>query len=202
MCTVVVGNKDVSAVIKTLTSVPFEPLEPIPFSWRCKHPEVYASKILTHCSVVGMSRAIKIEKLDQERGLQNMRDILALHEDASPYIVDIAPASHAASTGVTYVQYLQPHRDVVLAAVQEYISSCPINSDLFPDGPVVVDGGTSQSPTLQDGTVQSSPPTVAAPGRFDSIVANTPKKKTQYLLTFTHRTRKRRWLGRRHHTYK
>ena len=89
MCTVVVGNRDVSAVVKTLTSFPFEPLELIPFSWRRKHPQVYTSKILTHCSVVGMSRAIKIEQLDQEQGLQNMRDILALNEDASPYIVDI-----------------------------------------------------------------------------------------------------------------
>ena len=104
---------------------------------------------------------------------------LSLHEDASPYIVDIAPASHAASTGVTYVQYLQPHRDVVLAAVQEYISSCPIKSELFPDGPILIDGGTSQTPTLQDGTVQSSPHTVAAPGRFDSIIANTPASSFQ-----------------------
>ena len=149
-----------------------------PFSWRRKHPEVYASKILTHCSVVGMSRALKIEKLDQEHGLQNMRDILALNEDASPYIVDIAPASHAATTGVTYVQYLQPHKEVVLAAVQEYINSCPYQNPQFPDGPILVDGGTSQSPTLQDGTVQSSPPTVA-PGRFDSIVANTPASSVQ-----------------------
>ena len=68
---------------------------------------------------------------------------------------------------------------MVLAAVQEYISSCPIKSDQFPDGPALVDGGTSQSPTLQDGTVQSSPPTVAAPGRFDSIVANTPASSVQ-----------------------
>ena len=41
MCTVVVGNRDVSAVVKTLTRVPFEPLELIPFSWRRKHPDVY-----------------------------------------------------------------------------------------------------------------------------------------------------------------
>ena len=81
--------------------------------------------------------------------------------------------------GVTYVQYLQPHWDVVLAAVQEYISSCPIKSELFPDGPILIDGRTSQTPTLQDGTVQSSPHTVAAPGRFDSIIANTPASSVQ-----------------------
>ena len=115
-----------------------------------------------------------MEQLDQQEGLQNIRDILLMHEEASPYIVDIAPAVHADTTGVTYVQYISTHKKVVLSALQEYLHSQTVSSKQFPDGPVLANGGASLAPTLQNGSVQSHHTTVIPPGRFDSILASTP----------------------------
>ena len=174
MCTAVVGNKDVKALTQTLHSHPFKQLELIPFSWKRKDLKAYTSKLQDHDKITRLSSAFRVEQLDQTEGLQNIKDVLQMHDDTSPYIVNIALAIHADTTGVTYVQYISTHRDVVLSAIQEYLHSQTASSKQFPSGPVLASGGASYAPTLQNGSVQSHTTTVIPPGRFDSILASTP----------------------------
>ena len=70
-----------------------------------------------------------------------------------------------------YSIFSPSHRNEVMAAVQEYIRTCPIKSSQFPDGPVLSEGGASQTPTLQDSSVKSTS-TIFSPK--EGLIASLP----------------------------
>ena len=67
-----------------------------------------------------MSRAFKLEYFDPEVALDQLHYILGTHDNGK-YILDVSPASHAETSGVTYIQYLAPHKEVILSTIQEVL---------------------------------------------------------------------------------
>ena len=99
-----------------------------------------------------LSRTFKLEYLDPEIALDQLQYILMTHDNGK-YIVDVSPATHAVTSGVAYVQYLAPHRDIILSTIQEVLQSpvhkCGLTTSRFPEGPSLYANGASQAPTAQ-----------------------------------------------------
>ena len=180
MCTAVVGGKDRAVVERVMTQHLFPDLEIIPFSWKHKHPAAYEQKLKEHDMITNMSRAFRLEQVDQTSVLPHMREML-MKSDAKPSIVDISPASHAATSGVVYVQYLQPHKDLVLSALEGYLAKLQEQAHLFrdnsafPDGPVFENYGGSVAPTINSHSQASAETGFTIPeSRFQEILSGAP----------------------------
>ena len=192
MCTAVVGGKDVQLVDRLLTDHPFPDLELIKFSWKRKDPEAYTQRLKDHDMATQMSRAFKLEQVDPIEVLPHMRMMLAL-SDSNPFIVDVSPASHAATTGIAYVQYIEPHRDAVLRTLTEYIEQVKTDIALFPDssfpnGPVLYNSGASVSPTIQSrGTTKKDSITVPK-SKYQSLFQGIPFPQSQSPRTIVPRS--------------
>ena len=131
MCPAVVGGKDAATVEKILTENPFPQLELIHVSWKPKDSNTYTQKLREHDMITNMSRAFKLEQVDQTGVLPHMRSILTIKESGS-YIIDISPASHAATTGVVYMPYLQSNKESVWKSLFENLDQVTADLSMFP----------------------------------------------------------------------
>jgi len=121
-----------------------------------------------------------LDQVDQTSILPHMREML-MKGDAKSYIVDISPASHAATSGVVYVQYLQPHKALVLSALMRYLAQLQDQAHLFrdnsafPDGPVFENYGGSVAPTINSTSQASAETGFTIPeSRFHEILSGAP----------------------------
>lgn len=102
MCTAVVGGKDYRKLEQLLKNNALRELELIPIAWKQQNNEGYTRRLQEHEGVIKMCRAIKLEKMNVKEELQDFKEAIEV-EEATTYIVDVFPATHATSTGVVYV---------------------------------------------------------------------------------------------------
>ena len=164
-----VGINDAAKTLATLDKHPFEDIEIILHSWKRSNREAYNQRLHQHWKVVQHSHAFKFEDMDPAH-IPMVRQTLQV-SPAKDYIVDVSPAMHAAKTGTAYVQYLRPHREIVLGELHRLLEQ-PTN----PEGPfadkefVMATPDESTTPTMvTDGSLKRRPTVPVPVGRFANI---------------------------------
>jgi hypothetical protein len=163
MCTAVVGSKDIRKVESILKTHPFNELEIIPFSWKFQDSAGYTRRLKEHEGVLKLCRAIKLEEMNVNDELDDFKFLMEADTQTYKFIVDIFPANHAERTGVTYVQYINQHKEAVIGLIQDVIRRMKEKRAEqeetilpFPEGPKIVNNKGSVAPSIQTTTTNKT----------------------------------------------
>jgi hypothetical protein len=167
MCTAVVGGKDVRTVESILKEHPFNDLELIPFSWKFQDSAGYTRRLKEHEGVLKLSRAIKLEEMNVNDEFEDFKMLMG-GDPAKEYVIDVFPATHAARSGVVYVQYINENRNAVMSMVQDIIRKIKERRESedepvilpFPQGPKIANTNGSVAPTIQTNTTNKASSTI------------------------------------------
>ena len=167
-----VGLRHEAKVKKILANHPFTELDVILNAWKRSNREEYHKRILQHGSICKQSTAFKLVNVDPELAVHPFRQTI-MDSDVSTFVVDVCTAVHSNASGVCYVQYLRPHRDAVLAAIQEVIRSMDLDpGKKFQSQPELVNPDASQAPTRASDATGGTATATLPTSKWASIVAD------------------------------
>jgi hypothetical protein len=117
-----VGSKDAKLVEDILDQHPLPRLEVIRQIWKRNDKETFEQRIKQHAMLCKQSTAFKLVNMDTIHTLPKLERAI-MDSNADAYVVDICTAVHSLRTGTCYVQFLQPHRDAVLAVIEDFLAN-------------------------------------------------------------------------------
>ena len=116
-----VGKLHFGITSTLISKVPFEDLELVPLSLKRQNKETFDQQVQLHKFLCQDSAAIKLRNTSSEFREQFKIGMKA-NDKVSEHIIDVAEAASTQKDGTLYIQYLTPHKDLVLNSVNEYIS--------------------------------------------------------------------------------
>ena len=98
---------------------PYPDLGIILMSWKRQAKEEFSARINQHLMICQQSRAFRISSMDPE--MVGLFETFMKTSGIGQYLIDISTATHSATSGRVYVQYLEAYKTQVQALILEYI---------------------------------------------------------------------------------
>jgi len=174
---VMVGESHATLAKKLLEGQKYQTLEWIPETWkrRADKKKSFEERLKMHNLVTSRSRALKLISVSS-LNLDRLRTMCST-STVKEYINDIETRQDTPATGIVYIQYDEPHRELVLAQVQNWIATIKASDQgvegfKFPNGPELVVRARSKPGTIIDDATQDPPSRFATRFTQEDIQSN------------------------------